>query len=809
VASLCRKSKRRYREDEMTDSEDDAVERQFESDQARSKMDEHENQSAPKRLPIKADDNTLVDVEVDSEEEREEAKLREQRAEEKAERLRQLARERREKRKAAIRAKKGLPPKEKIEESSESSEEESSEEEVSEKEEKEIEEIPNIPSKPTKQDKQHKQEDDDMAELHLFVKRQKEVAEQKEKMAALATKVMEEPEKYMKKLRELHEFCEAEDITVRKLAILSELKIFHDIIPSYRIIVGADAGVQLSKEVKKLREFESSILDCYQAYLTTLEQILYQTKEIIKAKAESQLNRPMRHVKSYGKWRPSTVDISGMTPQGIEAMLGLGRTAAMAMGELLVRHHHFNFRANLIMALVPILNTGDVQLSEVVSTSFKNLFQRDPKGSASLEACRTISQLVKKKEYRVRPAVIDILRSLKLRKPLEDGDSIFSSTTHPNKKSKKYMSDKERKQAKKDKEVEKELQETEAVESKKDRDLVQTEMLKVVFLLFFKILKNTKRSPILPNVLEAMAQFSHLINLDLLLNIVEVLKEVIVDPLVPLEASMNTVITAFNAIKLQGDTLEVDLKDFYVHFYKLLEPATASPSKYSLLTPLLVRSLELMLTQRRILALDRVAAYAKRILTLSLHLPAQSCISLLMVLNAILRRYPKTQQLLDTEFTGMGIYMPELDDPENCNVFASTAWEFSLLLEHVHPSVQNLARMVFNQDPITEQNIMRLYHQFDFAKNGIVPSMTPPREHVFVKSLAKAKKAGRDNVYYIQPQQLYGQTSFATELETRKSKVATQASGSLFLQHYHDIQSLMEMDGYYDGDIITDSEEEQ
>jgi nucleolar complex protein 3 len=795
-----------------------------------TKNGDGEDVKVSQRLPVLGEDDKFMEVDIPSDEEREKVVLREKRAEEKEEHLRQLARERREKRKAVLRARRGLPPKEVESSSSEESSSENGSEmgasefddaaaAAAEAEENSLENSENTLSKSPKSSKLSSsaplslEDDPDMLELRLFAQRQQEIASQKEKLAYLAGQILEDPDRNLRRMRDLHEFCEVEDITVRKLGILSELKIFHDIIPSYRIVVGADAGVQLSKDVKKLRDFESQILDCYQVYLTTLDGLLYQTKEILKAKGEqigqarAKENGGHFKRKSYGKWRPSSVDISQMTEQGIEAMIGLGRVAAMAMGELLVRHHHFNFRANLIMALVPLLNTSDVQLGSIVSDSIRRLFTSDSKGSSALECARTISQLVKKKEFKVRPIVIDVLRSLRLRKPLEDGDSIFSPTSKHG-KSKKHLSRKDQKKAKKDKEIEKELKETEAVESKQDRDTLQTETLKVIFLLYFNILKNTKRSPLLPTVLEAMAHFSHLINLDLLLNLVELLKDVIADRGIPLESSMHTVITAFQAIKLQGDTLTVDLKEFYSSFYPLLEPAMSSPSKYSVLVPLLVRSLELMLTHRRILALDRVAAYAKRILTLSLHLPPQSVIAILMVLNQILRKYPKTQQLLDTEFSGMGTYMPELKDPEHCNAFAATAWEFSLLTEHVHPSVTNLARMVLNQDPITEQNVLKLYNQFEFAQNGIVPSMTKPRPHVFQKSITKAQKAGRDNIYFVRPSELFDQSEFAKKIETQKQVLTSKAnSNNLFQQYYQDVQSLMDMDGE-DDDLVSLSEDE-
>lgn len=821
-----KRKKRGYKEEDTVGEDNDMMERRYEARQAvEEEAEKRETASTRKKLPVRGEDNELMDVSVDSDEELKMMEKREKAVQEKDERLRQKAREKRAKRAANKRAARGLAPKREEDgmssrsgsddesDSSSSEEEKGSESEEDAMDVDEAESAANGSSAP-KVKKVSLRDDPEMAELQLFVKRQQEVTQMKEKIAKLSISVLEDPEKNLRKLRDLHELLtEEDDVTIRKLIILSELKIFHDIIPSYRVVTGADVGVNLSKDVKKLREFEHGVLDCYQAYLTTLGDLLYQGKEILKAKGEkaAAANGKKLKVKSYGKWKPSTVDISGMTDAGVEAMLSLGRVAAKALGELLVQHHHFNFRANLINALVPILNTADVELSKIVADSCRALFQTDTKGSSSLELARTISQLVKKKEFYVRPVVVEVLKALKLRKPLEDGDSIFSASKWtPNHKSKKHQSKKEAKEAKKDKEVQKELKETEAVESKQDRDSLQTETLKVIFLLYFKILKNTKRSPLLPVILESLAHFAHLINLDLLLNLVEVLKEIIVDKLIPLESTMHTVITAFQAIKLQGDSLTVDLKDFYSHFYPMLEPSMASPSRYPVLLPLLIKSLELMLTHRRILALERVAAYAKRILTLSLHLPPQCIIATLIVLNQIFRKYPKTQQILDTEISGMGSYMPEVADPEHCNAFAATAWEFSLLTEHVHPSVANLAKMILNQDPITETNAMRMFHQFDFVHNGIVPSMSKPRDHIFVKSLAKAAKAGRDNIYFIQPSYLYDNSAFLDTVQAAKDKAAARVTKTdgLFDEHYEDLTSMMGF-GDDDDDIISYSDDEE
>jgi len=64
------------------------------------------------------------------------------------------------------------------------------------------------------------------------------------------------------------------------------------------------------------------------------------------------------------------------------------------------------------------------------------------------------------------------------------------------------------------------------------------------------------------------------------------------------------------------------------------------------------------------------------------------------------QKYPRTKQLLDTESTASGVYLPELDDPEHCNAFASTAWETAILHQHFHPFVSQFLKYVISDDPL-------------------------------------------------------------------------------------------------------------
>lgn len=69
------------------------------------------------------------------------------------------------------------------------------------------------------------------------------------------------------------------------------------------------------------------------------------------------------------------------------------------------------------------------------------------------------------------------------------------------------MSKKEKKRMKKLKELEKELQETKAEENKQTKQYKLTEITKMVFTIYFRILKNDPSSQLLSACLEGLAEY--------------------------------------------------------------------------------------------------------------------------------------------------------------------------------------------------------------------------------------------------------------------------------------------------------------
>jgi nucleolar complex protein 3 len=84
-----------------------------------------------------------------------------------------------------------------------------------------------------------------------------------------------EPEKSLGEFKPLLALCSDDDLQVACWSMLSLLQVFKDVLPGYRIRLpsAAEEAVVVSKEVARVRQFESGLLRAYQAYLKLLLQV--------------------------------------------------------------------------------------------------------------------------------------------------------------------------------------------------------------------------------------------------------------------------------------------------------------------------------------------------------------------------------------------------------------------------------------------------------------------------------------------------------------------------------------------------------
>lgn len=98
----------------------------------------------------------------------------------------------------------------------------------------------------------------------------------KEELATIAGNLQGDPEEYVGQLKTLRTIYRDKNVTVKKLALLTQLAVYKDIIPGYRIrpLTALEEETQVSREVKKMREFEKALLSNYELYLKDLNVLL-------------------------------------------------------------------------------------------------------------------------------------------------------------------------------------------------------------------------------------------------------------------------------------------------------------------------------------------------------------------------------------------------------------------------------------------------------------------------------------------------------------------------------------------------------
>ncbi|KAH7916052.1 nucleolar complex-associated protein-domain-containing protein [Hygrophoropsis aurantiaca] len=544
----------------------------------------------------------------------------------------------------------------------------------------------------------------------------------KDQIASICQEIMAEPENSLGLLRRLHTFSLAKisspthpepvtnDPMVRKLAILSQLAVYKDIIPGYRIraLTDKEKAEKVSQMVARTREWEQGLVVVYQSYLTSLETEL-------KGKTE------------------------------------LSETALRCICTLTTEATHFNFRVNLMTCIVSHLSKKSWDASsDLCLNTLITVFREDLTGVPSSEVVQLLNRMIKERRFNVHPEVLTCLLHLRLKTELgvrasdskadrEDKGKVHSQGKAAARRAKgkptqqPHLSKKAKKVYKENKEIAREVREAEAEVDKDERAATHTETLKLLFVLYFRILKATRPTPLLPAALRGISKFAHLVNIDFFKDLMQVLKELIVresgesdgsesessrdNGAVEIQHRLLCIVTAFELLSGQGEALNIDLGDFVNHLYAIIMPVSQLPgiedtpqstfhanfrvAKPPSIADMLFRALNVIFSPRSSgsAALAwRSAAFAKRLLVASLNWPSSTALRALEFVDGLIAKDPKLEALLSTEDrTVDGVYRPEIDDPQLCHPFGTSFWELQLLRQyHYDPLVRESAHKLFH-----------------------------------------------------------------------------------------------------------------
>ena len=549
--------------------------------------------------------------------------------------------------------------------------------------------------------------------LSLPIRQQ--ILEAKEELARLAGLLNQDPEENAGAFRALRQIAASPNPSIKKLGLATQLAVYKDAIPGYRIrpLGETDSTEKISKDVRRLRSFEQSLVSSYQAYVKELARCARPAKDVDKAAAS------------------------------------VARVANSCACALLLAVPHFNFRGELLKILVHKLSERSIDDSFVqCRETLETLFRDDEDGTPSLDAVTLLAKMMKGRDYRVDESVLNTFLHLRLlsefsSKASQDKiDKLSADDRSAGKKprqKREFRTKKQRKILKEQKAIDKEFKEADAIVNHEERERMQAETLKLVFVAYFRILK--ARSPdLMGAVLEGLAKYAHLINQDFFGDILEALKDIINEtetpassdsedldeqnPQKPTKSASRTrstllcINTAFALLAGQdvaksASSLSLDLSSFTTHLYRSLyalalnpdleysskslhlpDPHSSHPqpdiqstkaNKVNLRTTasLLHSALSFVLTPRTTPPL-RVAAFMKQLCTFLLQTPEKSSIALLSLLAQILKIHGrKVATLWNTEERkGDGVFDPLRGEVEGSNPFASTVWEGELLKLH-------------------------------------------------------------------------------------------------------------------------------
>ena len=551
--------------------------------------------------------------------------------------------------------------------------------------------------------------------VELYAKRKEIIAEKKVTIGSLASNFLEAPEERIINLEKLVKMFGSEDqpksvdLTVDRLVAASILELLKHVTPGYKIKPqDLNDGVKLKKETLKLARYEAALLKCYKNYLIKLEKLV----NLIKGK------------QNLDKATSS------------QAIFFLN-----CMCQLLIQHPHFNFSKNILHALVPILSNSNEEARTLVKNAIEEVFKNDMRGEVSLEAVRLINHLVKSRKHNVRTEVVSVLLYLRIKNvdlDREKKEEIERKKMEARKRKlmeKSKISKQEKKRRKKLESLEKELLEARGEEGKKVKEKYFTETTKLVFTIYFRILKSYPKSQLMGAVLEGLSKFAHIINIEFFSDLLNVFQDLLEGETLSYRDTLLATGTVFKILSGQGETLNIDPTNFYSHLYSSLVSLSLTSASSS--TPLALSSLQDMLIGRRKkVSKARVLGFTKRMCTVSLQLEHAGCMGALALLRQLLTTHTVTAHLLDSEHeVGNGIFDPSLGDPEHCNAANTTAWELSLLLDHYHPTSVRLTRHLLSGCPSQGEASLpqhlkiapdQMYHQFSPDTGTFNPPVQPP-----------------------------------------------------------------------------------
>lgn len=545
--------------------------------------------------------------------------------------------------------------------------------------------------------------DEENDESYQGLTQEEKIIKTKEDIAEMAQLLIENPEENILQLSRLRRMSNSKNSFTAKLAILAMVPVFKSISPSYHIrpLSESEKKEKVSREVAKLRLFEQHLVINYKHYI-----------DLLARKAARFSTQP----------KVTSTDAE------------LGIIATNAACELATSLRFFNYRKDLFKIItrrVMKKPQNEFELKaykKCISTLDSLLIEDASHGDISLDLVILLSKSMRRRDYNVDESVVNVFLSLTVLNDYSPDSNEHDDQPKLKKKDRIHLSKKERKQLKERKLIDAEMRTAEQAITAEQREKNQAQILKMLLTFYLEILK-ARPAKLMAAVLESLSKFGSLVNVDLMGDFLQVLREVTEEILQNKDLNSSEVrqvllciITSFSLVaNLPTKKVVVDLNKFVDYLYslipnlaldmnvefshktlRLVDPLATTelnlkPSvNISTKAELLLRCLNAIFFNSKSGSSKRALAFTKRLYLASLHLPEKSTIALLKFMEKLIARYDEIKTLYSTEDRVQnGVYHPEVDETERANTEVAVLWENVLLDKHYSNSVAMGARHLF------------------------------------------------------------------------------------------------------------------
>jgi hypothetical protein len=460
------------------------------------------------------------------------------------------------------------------------------------------------------------------------------------------------------------------------MAMLSTLVIFKDIIPSYRIRAGDDViskEIQLKKGTKKIKDYETALLQAYQFYLKFLE---------------TTVNNGLGNVKK---------DISDKLGFGGEAIAKLGLSALRCQCELLRKVSHFNMRTNILSSVINRASQPCDSINRICCETLTNLFLNDVEGEVSYETVCLMAKFFMSVKYDISAQLLRVLESCKLLVHANDAKGLRKAQKKERKKRKKAGDD-----------VDANLLEGNGGNQKSNIKRFQADSLAEVVLIYFRIVKMKIGFRLLPVALEGLGRISHLINCDTAEDLVSVMTKILTAtaPSAPTYVKLQCILCSMRTLSGPGAELNLDEEIFITHLKIVMKEIPTDFGRWDLI----LECINLCLIQKREARNSLVVSFIRLLLLVGSTITSGTVSgTILSFAHSILLRYPRTRASFGTvnldlengeEKGDLAMKALRNDHADNDEGEGDGSWIVTLIKQHTDPRLGRVVKAIVSKDII-------------------------------------------------------------------------------------------------------------